>query len=280
MRTRRSAASASAYRAGQAPQLVVGRANAVERDPDAAQSGGGGAGDALLAEVAAAGLQVAAHPGGADRGNDLQPILPQIGLAADQAHIACAELCDLIDEVECLRGGELVAPAAAGAGAAMAAGKVAGERDLPDHAHRNAVQDIVEPRVADGQGVGALRLHLLGLLGGRLELLDKAVNIAILGLDVARSLNQRLDLDELTALEDIVDSHAIEDATWIKQLESLSSVSTCLPMVCHDSSPRVKCLSSNWGEEDVITVVGGCQGKMHENINRNKSVTKILHGWA
>ena len=127
----------------------MGRAYAIERDSDAAQSGGGGAGDALFIEVAPAALQVAAHSGGADRSDDLKPVVPQIGFATDQTDIARAELGDLIDEVERFRGVEFIAPAAAGTRATVAAGKVAGERDFPDHAHRDPVDNIVEPRVAD-----------------------------------------------------------------------------------------------------------------------------------
>src|SRR3954447_25164239 len=146
-------------RAGHAANAVMGGTDAVQRNADAAQPGGGGARDALVCQIAPAGLQVASHPGGADCGDDLKPVLAQIGFAADQADVARAKLGNLLDQVERLGGGELVPAAAARARPAMLAREVAGKRDLPDHAHRHAVHDIVESRVADGQSLGPLLRH-------------------------------------------------------------------------------------------------------------------------
>src|SRR4051812_20508473 len=100
-------------RSGHAANPVMGRTDAVDRNADTAQPRGGGTRDALFAQVAPAGLQVAPHPGGADCGDDLKPVLAQISLAADQADVARAELGDLLDQVERLGGVELVAATAA-----------------------------------------------------------------------------------------------------------------------------------------------------------------------
>src|SRR4051812_4620899 len=99
--------------AGHAPNPVMGRTDAVDRNADTAEPRGGGTRDALFAEVTPAGLQVPPHPGGADGGENSQPALAQISLTADQADVACAKLGDLLDQVECLGGVELVAATAA-----------------------------------------------------------------------------------------------------------------------------------------------------------------------
>ena len=76
--------------------------------------------------------------------------------------------------------------------------------------------------------------HLLGLLDGRLEMPDQAVDVAILGLDVARALDQLLDLGDLAALENVVDGRAIEDSARIKQPEEFfrASVPACRSVCC------------------------------------------------
>src|SRR6185295_7599711 len=144
---------------GHAANPVMGRADAVDRNTDAAESRGGGTRDALLAQIAPACLQVASHPGGADCGDDLKPVLAQISLAADQPDVARAEFGNLLDQIESFGGVELVAAAAARARAAMLTRKVASERDLPDHAHRHAVHDIMQSRIADGQSLSPLLGH-------------------------------------------------------------------------------------------------------------------------
>src|SRR3954454_17388521 len=100
-------------RTGHAPNPVMGRTDAVDRNADTAEPRGGGTRDALFAEVAPAGLQVASHPGGADGGDNFQPVLAKVSLPADQADVARAKLGDLLDEVQGLGGVELVAATAA-----------------------------------------------------------------------------------------------------------------------------------------------------------------------
>ena len=100
-------------RSGYAPHPVMGRADAVNRNADARESGGSGTRNALFADVKAAGLQVAPHAGSANRGDNLKPVLAQIGLAADQADVARAEFGNLLDQVERLGGVDFVPATAA-----------------------------------------------------------------------------------------------------------------------------------------------------------------------
>src|SRR5690606_5674974 len=87
---------------------------------------------ALVVEVAPAGRDAAAHAGVGDRLRDHVPVVAQVGLAADERHLAYAEVVELPDDVEALVGRELVRPRLAGPRAAVAAAEVARERDLPD----------------------------------------------------------------------------------------------------------------------------------------------------
>ena len=106
-------------RARDAAHLVMDLLKPVDRDPDPLQTRGRGLGEPLLRQVAAAALETAFHSGGPDRRDDLQPVLAQIGLAADQADVAGAELGHLGDEVEGFSRAQLVAAPASGARSAM-----------------------------------------------------------------------------------------------------------------------------------------------------------------
>ena len=63
---------------------------------------------------------------------DAHPVVSQVGLSADDGDLLAADLLKLANQVEGLFGAELVGPGAPRARAAVAAGQVAAEGDLPD----------------------------------------------------------------------------------------------------------------------------------------------------
>ncbi len=69
---------------------------------------------------------------GADGADQLQPVLAQVGLAADEGDLADAEFGHLAHEIESFVGAQLIGARVACTRAAVAAGEVAPERDLPD----------------------------------------------------------------------------------------------------------------------------------------------------
>jgi hypothetical protein len=71
--------------------------------------------------------------------DDLEPVVAQIGLAADQRDLFHGHRGHLVDEVQRLGGVQLVRAGLAGAGAAVQAPKVTAERDLPDGVDRPVV---------------------------------------------------------------------------------------------------------------------------------------------
>src|SRR5690606_20125150 len=74
----------------------------------------------------------------------------QVRLAADQADLLDAEVGHLVDEIETLLGRQLVRTIAPGARAAVPAGEVARERDLPDRVDRPVLLVLVA-RLEQGQ---------------------------------------------------------------------------------------------------------------------------------
>ena len=207
-------------------------ADAIDRDPDGVEPGIGSGPDAVGGQVAAAGLQVAFHAGSADGGDDLQPVLAQIGLAADQADAARAQFGDLADEIDRFRARQFVASPSPGARAAMLAGQIAGEGDFPDDTHRHPPENVVETGIADRQrlhdvDVRALddqldpagRRHLAAALrladfGG----LDQAIEILVFGLELLGADNQGFEFGDVATFKNIEDDGAVIDAARIEQL--------------------------------------------------------------
>src|ERR1700722_4175567 len=129
--------------AGNAAQAVVQLAKPVDRHADGADTGIIGGLNALLGQPAGAGLHAAMHAQTRNLGGDLEPIAPQIGLAADQGDFAGTGLGELVDDVETLGRRQLVGAPLSGARPAMAAFQIAGERDLPDHMDRHGMAPIL-----------------------------------------------------------------------------------------------------------------------------------------
>ena len=100
---------------------------------------------ALSREVACSGRHRAAQAALCDVGRDLVPVVAEVGLSADERHLAHADLGELIDDAEALLGGQLYSARLAGARAARTAAEVARERDLPDAVER--VRRVVLARV-------------------------------------------------------------------------------------------------------------------------------------
>src|SRR5258706_13986079 len=67
----------------------------------------------------------------ANGAHDLGPVVAEVRLAADDGHLFDSELGHLAHEVETLRGAELVRPSMTGTRAAVPAGQIAFQRDLP-----------------------------------------------------------------------------------------------------------------------------------------------------
>jgi hypothetical protein len=95
---------------------------------------------ALERELPAARRHGAVHALGANRLDDVEPVVAQVRLAADEGDLVNAEGGEPRDHVEGLRRGELIGAGAARAGAAMYAGEIAAQRELPN--------GVVGPRVA------------------------------------------------------------------------------------------------------------------------------------
>jgi hypothetical protein len=77
----------------------------------------------------------ALHAGFANGPHDVEPVVSQVRLAADERDLAHAKLRHLPDEIERLVCRELVGPRVSGARAAVPARKVALQRDFPDRIH-------------------------------------------------------------------------------------------------------------------------------------------------
>ena len=86
----------------------------------------------LVGQVAAAGGHRRMHAARRGRADDVEPVLAQVGLAADERDLAARRARRAGDEVEASAVVELVGARAPGARAAVAAGEIAAERDLPD----------------------------------------------------------------------------------------------------------------------------------------------------
>jgi hypothetical protein len=114
-----------------AAQTIVDDLVAVDRDARAVEPGLLRRRDALAREPAAARGGRHDHPAATDGADDVEPIVAEIGLAADERDLLDAEVRHLVDEVETLGGGELLGALVAGARAAVPAGEIALQRDLP-----------------------------------------------------------------------------------------------------------------------------------------------------
>jgi hypothetical protein len=91
-----------------------------------------------------------------DRAHDVEPIGAQIRFAADQRHLAHAELGHLPHEVQAFFGRQLVRPRPPGAGTAMTTREIAGERDLPDRIDRPRLL-VLRARLGERQAPLAYR---------------------------------------------------------------------------------------------------------------------------
>jgi hypothetical protein len=89
--------------------------------------------DALGGEPPTPGGDGAGHAGLDDGAGDVGPVVAEVSLAADEGDLAHAEFGHLAHHVEALLGGQLVGPRPPRPGAAVVAGEVAAQRDLPDH---------------------------------------------------------------------------------------------------------------------------------------------------
>ena len=134
--------------AGHAAQPVVHGLVAVDRDARRHQAGLDRGLDLGPGQRAAAGLQPAFDAGIGHRPDDVEPVAPKIGLAADQADLAGAELGELGGHRADLVDAELVAARPAGARAAMGAPQIAGEGQLPDDMDRMPALDDRAPSAA------------------------------------------------------------------------------------------------------------------------------------
>jgi hypothetical protein len=122
---------------------------------------------ALGRHAAAAGRQERLHAARRDVRDQLAPVGAQVALAADQHDLDDAELRELIDQIERLRGGQLVGARPAGPRPAVAAREITCERDLPHGEDRagGAVEraDLVGERqvAAGGRRLGSQRQALM-----------------------------------------------------------------------------------------------------------------------
>jgi predicted N-acyltransferase len=114
---------------------VVSVAEPVDRDADALDPCLPGLAGPLGGEGPAAGGDATLHPVAAHRACDLGPVVAKVGLAADQRHLLDPQLGHLPDQVEGLLRRQLVGPRPPRPGAAVPAGEVAAQRDLPDRVH-------------------------------------------------------------------------------------------------------------------------------------------------
>src|SRR6185312_3245619 len=129
--------------AGDAAQLVVQLRQAVDGDADALQPGLGRLGDPGGGKVAGTGLHRTVDAVAADGADDLRPVAPQVGLAADQADLPGAQAGELIDDLEALLRAQLVGARPAGTRPAVLALEIAGEGNLPDDVNRDVPPEVV-----------------------------------------------------------------------------------------------------------------------------------------
>ncbi len=130
---------------------------AVDREAHAHEPCGLGLRDDLGRQPAPAGRRRAHHPARPDRPDDVEPVVAQVRLAADEGNLLDAQIGHLVHEIERLGGCELVGSSTPGARAAVAAGEVARERDLPDRVDRPmAAIDLARLR-REGQPAGSRR---------------------------------------------------------------------------------------------------------------------------
>src|SRR3954451_18090936 len=188
-------------RAGDAADLVVQLRQAVDRDAEPLQAGLDRLLDAGGRQVPGAALHGAIDAVAAYGADDLRPIPPQVGLAADQADLPGAQAGELIDDLEALFGAQLVGARPAGPGPAVLALEIAGERDLPDDVDRDVPAEVVVGArpcgTANGLGHDAPRygresgprsgpgVWLAGLVGRLLELGELQIEALQGGGDVA-----------------------------------------------------------------------------------------------
>ena len=143
-------------------------------------------------EPASAGRHCRQHLVLANRGDDLEPVRPQIRFAADDRDLTRPDLGELLHEIEALSGRELVRSRLARAGAAMATREIALQRDLPDRDERT-MPLLVWPRLGERQitprgaasaehrqeRARAAACDDLGAFGGRERVLQSGGSVAV-----------------------------------------------------------------------------------------------------
>src|SRR5690606_35560646 len=113
------------------PQPVVRSREAVEGNTDRAQAGSSGTLDELACQPPAAGGDAGLDAELAELSNDDGEVRAQVRFTSDQRHLLHVELGELPHEIETLARAELVRSRSPRARAAVAAGKITGEGDLP-----------------------------------------------------------------------------------------------------------------------------------------------------
>jgi hypothetical protein len=117
----------------------VGRLEAVDAHRDPIEPRGRHLRGERLGDPAGSGGHGGVHAGALERGDDLEETVVQVGLAADEHDLTRPHRRELGHGLERLGGGELVGALRAGARAAVGAGVIAAERELPDHVGREVV---------------------------------------------------------------------------------------------------------------------------------------------
>jgi hypothetical protein len=133
-----------------APEHVVRIARAVDRYRHALHARRLGGARPLHRHPSAAGGDRALHPVRPHRSSDLGPVVPQVRLAPDERDLQHTKVGHLLDEVERLRGRQLLGTLASGARPAMTARQIAAEGDFPDGVDRS-------PRFVDRAHVSGQR---------------------------------------------------------------------------------------------------------------------------
>ena len=159
---------ASAVRADDAPQPIVGLLVDVDRDARAHQACIVGLCDELRREPSSSRGHGHVHPALANGADDVEPVVAQVRLSTDERDLLHAEPGYLIGEIECLARGELVGALLACARATVPARQIAGQRELPDRvdgsvleidaAHGVGERQVAAPARRDrGDGEATLR---------------------------------------------------------------------------------------------------------------------------
>ena len=159
--TKRIAESVGLERALHTANAIVCRLDSVDGNADAAESGLRRRGDALLVQVAPAAGHRASHVVFSNSANDVEPVVAEIGFAANQRDLTRAEPCELLlDDVDALGCRQLFLSCRARTRATMAALQVAGEGDFPNGVCRPVGENVIDGESAANRHAEAFQITI------------------------------------------------------------------------------------------------------------------------